>query len=182
MPVSSQVSGGSIAAPTPTNLASFALGSTFGVPHTVWIAVPVLLLVTILVDKTVMGRRFLAAGVSPAAARAAGIRVRSYQVGTYVCASVCAAAAGVLLAGFLGRVSLFGGTDYLMPSIAAVVLGGTSLAGGAGSVVATAVGALFLTQLGQVVLGMGMPASGQYIVQGAVIALAVSARRIPART
>ena len=54
------------------------------------------------------------------------------------------------------------------------MLGGTSLAGGIGSVVATAVGALFLTQLEQVVLGMGAPASVQFVIQGSIIALGMA--------
>ena len=80
-----------------------------------------------------------------------------YQVATYIVASLSYGAAGVLIAGFLGTPGIGAGNYYLLPTIAAVVLGGTSLAGGQGSVVATAVGALFLTQLEQVVLGMGAP-------------------------
>jgi ribose transport system permease protein len=107
--------------------------------------------------------------------------VRSYQLGTYVVASICYGAAGVLLAGFLQNSSISAGGDYLLPTVAAVVLGGTSLLGGSGSVVATAIGALFLTQLQQVVLGMGAASSVQLIVQGGVIALAVGLREVPSR-
>jgi ribose transport system permease protein len=64
-----------------------------------------------------------------------------------------------------------------LPSIAAVVLGGTSLSGGTGSVVATAVGALFLVQLESVVRGMGAPASVQLIILGVIIALGLAVRR-----
>jgi len=67
----------------------------------------------------------------------------------------------------------------LLPTIAAVVLGGTSLAGGSGSVAATAVGAVFLTQLEQVVLGMGAPASLQLVIQGSIIALGMALRHVP---
>ena len=64
-----------------------------------------------------------------------------------------------MLAGFTQTPSLTLGDDYLLPSIAAVVLGGTSLAGGRGSPLATVGGALFLSQLSQVVLAMGAATS-----------------------
>ena len=124
------------------------------------IAVGVLLVVTFVIRKTVLGRRFVAVGASPAAARAAGIPVRAYELGTYIVAALAYGGAGILIAGFLRTPGIATGNDYLLPTIAAVVLGGTSLAGGRGSVIATAGGALFLTQLEQVVLGMGAPQLG----------------------
>jgi ribose transport system permease protein len=84
-----------------------------------------------------------------------------------------------LIAGFLGTPGIGAGNDYLLPTIAAVVLGGTVLAGGLGSVAATAVGAVFLTQLEQVVLGMGAPSSVQLIIQGSIIAFGMALRNLP---
>ena len=84
------------------------------------------------------------------------------------------AIAGILLAGYVGTPGLLAGDTYLLPTIAAVVLGGTSLAGGNGSVVATAVGALFLIQLKPSSAGMGAPASVQLIIQGSIIALGMA--------
>jgi ribose transport system permease protein len=60
-----------------------------------------------------------------------------------------------------------------------VVLGGTSLLGGAGSVAATAIGAIFLVQLQQVVIGMGAPTSAQFVIQAAIILLGMSIRVVP---
>jgi ribose transport system permease protein len=130
------------------------------------------------VRSTVIGRRFVAVGASPPAARAAGIDVARYQVGTYVVSSVFAGVAGIILAGYLHTPGHLAGERYLLPTIAAVVLGGTSLAGGNGSVIATAVGALFLVQLQQVVLGMGAPPSIQLIIQGLIIAMGMAARTV----
>ncbi|HWI21291.1 MAG TPA: ABC transporter permease [Baekduia sp.] len=176
-----QITGGLSTKTAPANLSGFTLDKTAGIPNTVLLVGAVVLVVTFLIRKTTFGRRFVAVGASAQAARAAGIPVRSYQLGTYVVASICYGAAGVLLAGFLQNSSISAGGDYLLPTVAAVVLGGTSLLGGNGSVVATAVGALFLTQLQQVVLGMGAASSVQLIVQGAVIALAVGLREVPSR-
>ena len=143
------------------------------------IAVGVLLVVTFVIRKTVLGRRFVAVGASPAAARAAGIPVRAYELGTYIVAALAYGGAGILIAGFLRTPGIATGNDYLLPTIAAVVLGGTSLAGGRGSVIATAGGALFLTQLEQVVLGMGAPSSVQLVIQGSIIALGMALRTAP---
>ena len=140
-----------------------------------------LLVVAAVMRWTVAGRRFVAVGASPVAARAAGIRVRNYQVATYVLASLAYGGAGILLAGFLRTPNIDAGNSYLLPTIAAVVLGGTSLAGGTGSVVATAMGALFLTQLEQVVLGLGAAESTKLIIQGSIIALGMALRTIPWR-
>lgn len=174
-----QITSGSSTASAPHNLARFSLGKTAGIPNAVIVAVVVVVLVAVLMRKTVIGRRFIAVGTSTAAAHVAGIKVRSYQLATYVLAAIAYCGAGVFLAGFLNTPGISAGNDYLLPSIAAVVLGGTSLAGGAGSVVATAIGALFLTQLDQVVLGMGAPASVQFVIQGTIIALSMAVRNVP---
>jgi len=174
-----QITSGASTFSSPPGLARFALDKTAGIPNTVIIAVIVVALVAAFIRVTVVGRRFVFAGASPAAAHAAGIRVRTYLLSTYVLASVAYGGAGILVAGFLGTPGIAAGDSYLLPTIAAVVLGGTSLAGGTGSVIATAVGALFLTQLQQVVLGSGASASGQFIIQGAIIALGMGLRNIP---
>jgi ribose transport system permease protein len=176
-----QITSGASTAAAPPGLARFALDKTLGIPNTVLLAAGAVLVVEVVVRRTVLGRRFVAVGTSPAAAHAAGIRVRSYQLSTYVLASVMYGAAGILVAGYLGTPGIGAGNDYLLPTIAAVVLGGTTLAGGRGSVAATAGGALFLTQLQQVVLGMGAPPSVQFVIQGSIIAIGMALRNVPWR-
>src|SRR3954453_4213581 len=176
-----QITSGASTSSAPGGLARFALDKTAGIPNTVIIAVIVVALVAAFIRVTVVGRRFVFAGASPAAAHASGIRVRTYLLSTYVVASIAYGGAGILVAGFLGTPGIAAGDSYLLPTIAAVVLGGTSLAGGTGSVVATAIGALFLTQLQQVVLGSGASAAGQFILQGGIIALGMCLRNIPRR-
>jgi ribose transport system permease protein len=176
-----QITSGASTSSAPPGLARFALDKTLGIPNTVIIAVIVVALVAGFIRTSVVGRRFVFAGANPAAAHAAGIRVKAYQLSTYVLAALAYGGAGILVAGFLGTPGIAAGDSYLLPTIAAVVLGGTSLAGGTGSVVATAIGALFLTQLEQVVLGSGASASGQFIIQGAIVALGMGLRNIPRR-
>ncbi|MCW6511183.1 ABC transporter permease [Lichenifustis flavocetrariae] len=165
----------------PSGLGTFAVGRTIGVPNLAWFALVVVTLAEVVVRATVMGRRFVAVGVSARAARAAALPVTSTKIITYGVAGVAYALAGVLLAGYLGVPSLLVGQTYLLPTITVVVLGGTSLTGGAGSVAATAIGAIFLVQLQQVIIGMGAPTSAQFIIQAAIILLGMALRAVPWR-
>jgi ribose transport system permease protein len=174
-----QLNSGQATASSPPGLASFAAEKTAGIPNTAVVAVLAVIVVAVLIRGTVAGRRFVAVGASSAAARAAGIRVNAYVITTYVLASLTYGAAGLLITGYLLTPGLDAGSTYLLPSIAAVVLGGTSLVGGTGSVVATAVGALFLTQLQQVLTANGAAASVEDIIQGAIIALGMLLRNVP---
>jgi ribose transport system permease protein len=174
-----QITSGAATSTSVPSLGRFAVGKSAGIPNTVIVAVPLALVVAAAIRTSVAGRRFVAVGASPAAARAAGIPVRGYQVATYMVAGLMYGGAGILLAGYLSTPGISGGNDFLLPTIAAVVLGGTSLAGGAGSVVATAIGALFLTQLDQVMSAMGGSKGVQYITQGAIIAIGMALRYVP---
>lgn len=176
-----QITGGSSVASASPSLANFALGRVLGVSNLVLIAAVLVAGVTLLIRRTAVGRQFVAIGTSEPAARAAGMGVRRYQAITYGAAAICYGLAGVLVAGFQQTPGLSAGDSYLLPSIAAVVLGGTSLAGGGGSVVATAVGALFLTQLQQVVFGAGAPPSVQLLVQSIAIGIGMALRGVPWR-
>ena len=159
-------------------LSGFAVGRIYGIPYLAIFALALILLIEIGIRATVWGRRFVAVGVNARAARAASLRVISYKVATYAVAGAFYALSGILLAGYLRVPSLLVGNSYLLPTITVVVLGGTSLLGGAGSVAATAIGAIFLVQLQQVVIGMGAPTSAQFVIQAAIILLGhVAARR-----
>lgn len=161
--------------PTSTTslMARIAVGHTLGLPRAVWYAVVLTAVVAFIVKGTVAGRRFEAVGDNPIAAAAAGLRVRRHQLSAYVFASLLYALAGVVLAGVVTTPSSFQGDPLLLPSVAAVVLGGTSLRGGKGSVVGSAVAALFLNQLDQVVLTSGVDSAAANIVQALALAFGV---------
>jgi ribose transport system permease protein len=118
-------------------------------------------------------------GANPLAAQSSGVKVLRYQIEAYVVAAACYAIAGVLLAGFVRYASPTAGSDYLLPSIAAVVIGGTPFTGGRGSVVASGATALFMAQLGQMVLALGAGPPQQLLVQAVAILAATSIRRVP---
>ncbi len=130
------------------------------------------------VMQTISHAQFLG-GVNPRAAEAAGVAVLKYRIGAYLASAVCFCAAGMLLAGFIGSASQTSGNDYLLPAIAAVVVGGTPFTGGRGSVVASAVAALFMAQLGQLVLALGAGPAVQLLVQACAILLATTVRYLP---
>jgi ribose transport system permease protein len=150
-----------------------------GLPLTLGLALLFIILVSVMTRSTVLGRRFVAVGANPVTALAAGIPVLRYQVGTYALASICFCVAGILYSGYIGSASPYAGNDYLLPAIAAVVVGGTPFSGGRGSVVASGVAALFMTQLGQLVLSLGASTPVQLLVQAGAIVLAMTIRHLP---
>jgi ribose transport system permease protein len=169
---------------TTSTLQSFTSVSVAGLPLPLVVAIVCVAVVGLVVKRTSFGRRFEACGANAAAGRAAGLPGRRYQLSAYLGAALLYCTAGVLLAGIVSQPDPFQGDSYLLPSVAAVALGGTSLLGGIGSVVASAVGALFLSQLQQFVLATGASAAVQNLAQAGVLALAVivyGARLRPAR-
>lgn len=173
-----QVSNGVQVPATPTSLVQLALGKTFGVFNVVIGALAVVAIHGLVVKRTVYGRRFEAVGAGSATAHLAGLPVSGYKVAAYVGASISYALAGVMLAGFLQVPSLDVGNSYLLASIAAAVLGGAALSGGRGSVVASAIGAVFLTQLSQLLLIAGVKTSVNLLVQGAAIGASMAVRSL----
>jgi ribose transport system permease protein len=172
----------SIANGTPSGAADelnrFALARTLGVPNTLLIALVVIAIAAVVTQQSVIGRRLTAVGISEPAASVIGVRVNQYQVAAYGFAGICYGAAGVLLAGYTKTPPLFLGDQYLLPTVAAVVLGGTALTGGISSIGATAVAALFLTQLGQLLRSVGWPDALQLIAQAVVLIAVVLLREI----
>ncbi len=154
-------------------LQSLITDQLFGVAHVVWIAIVVLLGLAVIIKGTAAGRRFEAVGANRAAARAAGFPSARYEIAAYVGAGLMYLIGAILLAGVVKTPSAFQGNSYLLPSVAAVVLGGTSLLGGPGSVLATAAGALFLTQLQQLLRTTDLNAGVVLIVQAVAIAVGV---------
>lgn len=155
-------------------MASIAGDNTLGVPNSVYFAVVAVVVTTVAVKRTVVGRRFEAVGANGAAAWATGLMVHRHRGGGYVWAQVLYWLGGFLLAGIINKPTAYQGDSYLLASVAAVVLGGTSLLGGRGDLVATALAALFLTQLDQFVLALGVTFAVQTLTQAAALAIGVA--------
>jgi len=175
---------------TTARLAKVGSGLWLGIPIPVYVAVLATAIVTAVVKLTPPGRRFEGVGANETAALTAGIRVKRHRAGAYVWAQLLYCLAAMLHAAIVNQPTAYEGNNYLLPSVAAVVLGGTSLLGGRGNLVATAVAALFLSQLDQFVLALGVTYATRQLIQAAALAVGVAlytidwravARRLPGR-
>lgn len=144
-----------------------------GVPVLVWIFLLVAVAGWVLLNRTTFGRRTVAVGGNPEAARLAGIRVRRHTMLLYGLAGLTAGIAGVMFLARTGAGSSTNGTLYELQAIAAVVVGGTLLAGGRGTVVGTVLGVLIFAALTNVFIQNNLSISAQSIAQGAIIVVAV---------
>ncbi|UHD44603.1 ABC transporter permease [Aureimonas altamirensis] len=132
---------------------------------------------TLLLGRTAFGRRIYAVGNSMEAARLSGVRTGRVAIGVYVLSALCAALVGILLTGFSGQASLGMGDDYLLPSIAIVVVGGALITGGRGHFLGMVGGALLLTALQTLLAGTTLPYAFRAIFFGCVVLAAVIALR-----
>jgi ribose transport system permease protein len=116
----------------------------------------VIAIISVVLARTPFGRRLYAVGSNPSAAPYALISPRVVWTTTYALSALFAAAAGVLLLGFTGSAYGDVGQPYLFQTIAAVVIGGTTLVGGRGGLIGTAAGALVLIEINTLLIGLGL--------------------------
>ena len=126
-----------------------------------------------LLGRTTFGRRVYAVGNSVRVAYLSGVNVSGTLIDAYVLSGLCSALVGVLLAGFNGQASLGMGDQYLLPSIAVVVVGGTLITGGRGHYLGMLGGVLLLTALQTLLAGSTLPFAVRGIVYGLVLLGAV---------
>lgn len=160
------------AAPWLTGLVSGSL--VFGIPGVVFLWLLLGAGMWLLLRRTAYGRRLFAVGVNRATARLSGVRVPLVVVLTYALSGMLAALGGVVLLGYTEQVFLNLGNPYTLPSVAAVVVGGTLLAGGVGSYFGTMAGALLLTLLTSLLTALELPESARLIVYGVTLLLLLS--------
>lgn len=148
---------------------NLAIGKLFGIslPFLIWL---VLAAVFIIVLKcTTIGRAIYAVGTNQEAARQSGIHTSRTVIGVYALSGVMSALVGFLLIGYTGTSFLNTGEPYTMNSIAAVVIGGTSVAGGSGGYVGTIAGAVIMTVLVSILTVAKIPEFGRQMAQGLII-------------
>jgi ribose transport system permease protein len=131
----------------------------------------------VLLSRTPFGRRVYAIGNGIRAARLSGVAVGQTLIWVYVLSALCSCLVGVLLTGFSGQASLGMGDDYLLPSIAVVVVGGTIITGGRGQYLGMLGGVLLLTALQTMLAGSNLPYATRAILFGLVVLGAVIALR-----
>jgi ribose transport system permease protein len=147
----------------------WALGSLLGLPTPVWVLAAISVLCIVLLHFTAYGRAIYAIGNNARAALLSGVPIGLIQIATYALCSILAGVTGLLILGRTGYSSRTAGDPYLLMSIAAVVIGGTSILGGRGKYIGTIGGALVLTVLINLLTVENISEAGRMIIQGALI-------------
>ena len=140
-----------------------------GVPNSVIVWAIVGGVTVFVLTRTTFGRSVYAIGNRERAAYLSGVNTRRIVMIAFIAAGGLAAFGGVLLAGYASKAAQSMGDAYLLPSIAAVVLGGTSILGGRGSYLGTIAGVILITLLQSILSVMQMPEAGRQIIYGVVI-------------
>lgn len=143
-------------------------------PDDAWVMLGVAALMTFVLTRTTGGRYMQASGGNPDAAELAGINVDRYKVLAFVLMGALAAIGGMLYAGRLGSIDPTAGSGSELDVIAAVIIGGTSLFGGSGSIWRSLVGVFLLTVLGNGFNLLNIDPYYQYVVKGLVVILSVA--------
>lgn len=151
----------------------FFRGDIVGVDTLIWIFVLSAVAGWILLNRTTFGRRTVAIGGNPTAARLAGVNVRRHTMYLYILAGVGAGIAGTMMLGRTTAGTSTHGMLYELDAIAAVVVGGTLLAGGRGTIVGTVLGVLLFATLTNVFTQNNLSTSVQLVAKGVIIVVAV---------
>lgn len=152
---------------------SFFRGELIGIPWLIWFFVLAAIVGWFLLARTTYGRRTVAIGGNFEAARLAGLRVKRHTVSLYVLGGIAAGIAGVMILARTTAGSSTHGTLYELDAIAAVVVGGTLLIGGRGTIVGTVLGVLIFSTLTNVFTQNNLNISVQAVIKGIIIVVAV---------
>jgi ribose transport system permease protein len=150
------------------------LGAVLGVPMPVWITAGLVAIFVLVTRRTRFGRYIYAVGGNERAARLSGLNVRRIKLGVYTIAGLLAGVAGLVHTSRLDSATPDAGMSYELDSIAAVVIGGTSLSGGRGSVLGTVLGCLIIGVLNNALALLKVSPFWQLVVKGGVILAAVA--------
>jgi len=158
----------------PPILRFLGTGDIGPIPTSIFSLAVITAVAVIVLNKTTFGRQVYAIGGNIETSYLSGYRIDLVITAVYMISGFCAAIAGLYLAGYIGISDNWVGKGYELDSIAAVVMGGTSFAGGRGGVMGTIVGVLIIIMLYNLVLLLHLPVQVQYIVKGSIIILAAS--------
>lgn len=159
--------------PFPDSFNALAQTRVWGFPTPVFMAALLLLAAAFVLKNTAFGRSVMAVGGNEGAAVTSGIDVNKIKLITYILTSVLASFSGILLASKSGTATPGAGDGYEMNIIAAVIIGGTSLSGGSGSIVSTLIGCALIKVLNNAMVILSINTYWQNIVIGAIIIAAV---------
>lgn len=156
-------------------------GAVLRVPVPVWLMLALFAVAAVIAGKTPLGRHIYAVGGNERAARLAGIMVPRVKLVTYIFSAACACLVGLIIASQLEAAHPATGESFELNAIAAVVLGGTSLAGGRGSIMGSLIGAFVIGVLADGLVMLGVSEFWQMVIKGGVIIFAVAADQFQSR-
>lgn len=165
--------GGGVFFAFPEAITWLGRGRILGVPVPLVIGLAVVIIAHFIFAYHKTGARLHAVGGNPTAAKRLGVSVLRYRVGVYVFMGLIAALGGIMLTGRLDAVVASGAVTILLNTIAAVIVGGTNLFGGRGSIVGTLLGAWLLATIVNAVVILGFEAFWQHVAAGAVILITI---------
>ncbi|WP_176847070.1 ABC transporter permease [Roseicitreum antarcticum] len=165
--------GGGVFFAFPEAITWLGRGRVWGVPVPVMIGMSVIIIAHLVFAYHRIGARLHAVGGNPTAARRLGVSVLRYRIGVYVFMGFIASLGGIMLTGRLDAVVASGAVTILLNTIAAVIVGGTNLFGGRGSIVGTLLGAWLLATIVNAVVILGFEAFWQHVAAGAVILITI---------
>jgi ribose transport system permease protein len=165
----------------PESLATFSTGNLWGIPNVAIVAGLLTLAAWVLLERSAWGRRVTAIGQSLPAARRAGVAVDGVRLSAYVLCATLAGLCGFLLSCFSGGAALNMGAEYLLISIAVVVIGGSSVAGGNSNVPGIWGAALFLFLVVSMLNTYGFGAGPRMILTGVIIIAVILAASLRGR-
>lgn len=148
-------------------------GWLLGIPMPVWITVVVVALAAVLTRKTKFGRHVYAIGGNERAARLSGVNIKRVKISVYTIAGALAAVGGIIVTSRLDSAQPNAGISYELDAIAAVVIGGTSLSGGKGSIMGAVLGGIIIGVLNNGLVLLNVSPFWQQVVKGLVILIAV---------
>lgn len=143
------------------------------IPVPVYITIITFFIVWLLLKRSTLGRKIYALGANPETARLSGIKVNGLMILVFVIAGVLAALAGIIQVSRVNSSHAFLGEPMLLPAIAAVVIGGTSMFGGIGGVFGTVIGALIMALIANGLTLLGAPSIIQQFIVGLIILIAI---------
>ncbi|PZD95809.1 ABC transporter permease [Paenibacillus sambharensis] len=152
-----------------------AMGTILGIPYAVFVFFGLAILAGIVLNKTIIGRYNFALGSNEEATRLSGVNVRNWKIAIYAMTGIFSGIAGILMASRLNSAQPALGAGYELEAIAAVVIGGTSLSGGRGSILGTVIGALIMSVMTNGLRILSVPQEWQIVLVGLVVVLAVYA-------
>ena len=160
--------------PMPAQLQEIGVGKIAGIPNAVYILAVMAIFAHFILRRTIYGREVQAVGGDVEASRVTGIDVNRVRVSVFVVAGFCAGVAGVLMLGRLNSAEPGAGFNQEMIVIASTIIGGTSMAGGSGTIVGTLIGSALTGVLVSALVLLGIPSYWEKVVVGAIIILAVT--------